>query len=601
MITSERFADTPLPTGSFSRLPGSEEQAYISTLMEGQLAEHEAAAASLRTLERCRIKSTLKGSKIWVEIWPNALADKIDDDIVEKATSLSYQLKDSKLFKDDLDTLREHPCLRKFGSTGWQVSLENTKSGSDAPIVGTIDNVFSPTNYQPFIGEDYNVVLEPQLNDVGGDRGRAALKDFAQLCDDYKRDLAGYFKQESRQSKLPLREMFLPGIEFGTADNNLRDSTPVPAVWRSHTNETQCNAIEMACLKKISIIWGPAATGKSHTVAHLICKLHLDAPNAERTLVTAPTNVAVDLLCDRLVNVWPDRMSKDTKMDIVRVFSEAEIERQYRARDANLTEQVYEKPTHIDAKRLAIASANPTAWKPYLEGRKKMIDRGGMNDKEQYKSYRQKLSQLTEMVLAKALVVFATCTSIRSKSLTRKVKSINSAGQKEKKLIWWGATTCIVDEAGCANPLQILSPLVTYNDTLTRFVMAGDHKQLPAYKSSETAKKVWTASFLHDSVEKKKIDHTILQEEYRSHDRLNAAANEIIYGGKVRSFHLTETPRPYLADLLGKLPMAIHADGRDYKLTSYMNFIDVEYGVHQTKPKGSSCNDVSQSAVWFST
>ena len=65
-----------------------------------------------------------------------------------------------------------------------------------------------------------------------------------------------------------------------------------------------------------------------------------------------------------------------------------------------------------------------------------MIDRDDMNDKEQYKNYRQKLSQLTEMVLAKALIVFATCTSIRSKSLTRKVKSINSANQKKKKVIW---------------------------------------------------------------------------------------------------------------------------------------------------------------------
>ncbi|KAI4167199.1 MAG: hypothetical protein LQ343_007411 [Gyalolechia ehrenbergii] len=102
----------------------------------------------------------------------------------------------------------------------------------------------------------------------------------------------------------------------------------------------------------------------------------------------------------------------------------------------------------------------------------------------------------------------------------------------------------------------------------------GDHKQLPAFVHSTVAKKLWPSLFFTDYIKLKKVDYSLLDTQYRGRSLLNAAANDIIYDGKVNAFHKTAVPRLSC-------------------LTSWSNFVDVPHGVQQSKIRGGSCNDVS--------
>lgn len=74
---------------------------------------------------------------------------------------------------------------------------------------------------------------------------------------------------------VPMRGLFLPAEKFVRVDNGIDCSNPnVSPEWRHHLNESQCQAIGMACTNMFSIVRGPAATGKSETLAYLLCKLH---------------------------------------------------------------------------------------------------------------------------------------------------------------------------------------------------------------------------------------------------------------------------------------------------------------------------------------
>ena len=78
----------------------------------------------------------------------------------------------------------------------------------------------------------------------------------------------------------------------------------------------------------------------------------------------------------------------------------------------------------------------------------------------------------------KANVVFCTTAACRDRALHWQDKS----GEKfEVKT--WPATLNLVDEAACANPLELLLPLATFN-TLRRVICGGDHQQLPSYLST---------------------------------------------------------------------------------------------------------------------
>ena len=91
--------------------------------------------------------------------------------------------------------------------------------------------------------------------------------------------------------------------------------------------------------------------------------------------------------------------------------------------------------------------------------------------------------ELTRIISRKARVAFVTCASIRGNALHHGENVPTGDGGIENRMVSFHATSCIIDEAGCANPLQVLSAAEMFAVTLERLVLAGDHLQLAAVVS----------------------------------------------------------------------------------------------------------------------
>ena len=113
----------------------------------------------------------------------------------------------------------------------------------------------------------------------------------------------------------------------------------------------------------MSLVWGPAATGKSEVLANIIVQALLCDPS-ERILCVAPRNVPVDSLCKRANTVYKaNHQGIDiAEIPFVRLYSKSQIRAHYAVNDKALI-----NPYHIANLRFAEASRNQTRWKAYNE------------------------------------------------------------------------------------------------------------------------------------------------------------------------------------------------------------------------------------------
>ena len=81
-----------------------------------------------------------------------------------------------------------------------------------------------------------------------------------------------------------------------------------------HLDSTQEQAVIKALQNDITFIWGPPGTGKSHTLARLIANLYEEG---ERTAVTSISNVAVDSLLSKFVELAEGDYVKTKRIDLL--------------------------------------------------------------------------------------------------------------------------------------------------------------------------------------------------------------------------------------------------------------------------------------------
>lgn len=343
-------------------------------------------------------------------------------------------------------------------------------------------------------------------------------------------------------------------------------------------NDQQVNAVKTAFNNKLSVIWGPAATGKSEVLSKVVL---LAARKPERILVTGSTNVAVDNLLKRCVVEHAKlQKQKSPVFHPIRLFSQSQIEAQYIAEDPRLQD-----PHHIEAQRLKLAEQ--LKWVIFLRGRQFLMQDGCIESSEVAKDYRAQARALTKMVMLKATAVFCTTAAVRSQALYWTEKT--NKDDLEATIKTWAPTINIMDEAACATPLDLLLPMATFGDSLRRVIWAGDQMQLPAFIISELGLQRWRTSPF-EQMQTKGWPTTQLVVQYRTHDGLNDAPNTIIYDGKLQSFYKTQNPRPVLQRLNGILPIAIVHEGNKYQVPSYLNFINVADSRQEGPEKGSKFN-----------
>lgn len=158
----------------------------------------------------------------------------------------------------------------------------------------------------------------------------------------------------------------------------------------------------------------------------------------------------------------------------------------------------------------------------------------------------------------------------------------------------WKPTSYIVDEAACANHLELLLPLGRFG-TIRHVVWGGDHEQLGAFLVSDEARKAWKKSFFKDLMDRQ-WPLTQLNINYRTHSDLAEAPNHVIYEGKVNAHYPTldyPTKSGSFNSLVTKLPIAFSADDKQYELTTYVNIVNVAHGAEEGQFSKSNVAEVN--------
>lgn len=460
----------------------------------------------------------------------------------------------------------------------WEFCVVDRLPGFEAPIVGIMQNRFKQgEDIAAYSGKtDKGVTIEPIFDDILGDRSREALSDFGKDLNALSEEALGFLAPTLTTAMLPMRAMFLKGMPYVASDNEVPGPhAPAPTAWRG--NDSQKEALRKAFAHKVSLVWGPAATGKSEVLANIIAQaIHRDP--RERILVNASRNVPLNSLMQRAIQVWKNN-NPNVDPPFVRLFSASQIQAQYAVKAPTLQDEC-----HIDKLRLQEAARQPRQYSVFLENHKEMMAQGFIEDEKKCKKYFKDASELTKVVMDRAKAVFCTTAACRNRALRWTVNV-----DDEKKAETWPATMNVVDEAACANPLELLLPLATFN-TIRRVTYGGDHKQLPLFLVSEEAKKLWTKTFFEE-LYVRKWPTTLLNVQYRTHSDAAEAANHVIYDDKVLAYHKTDVnSRPFYMNLSRSLPISFTANDLEYKLTTYLNFVDVQNGVEEGPANGSRRN-----------
>ncbi|KAL9632136.1 MAG: hypothetical protein Q9164_005508 [Protoblastenia rupestris] len=569
-----------LTSGNITNDPATDEGMFVTQTMAVSLAESTAQEKLVGT-EKGSIRTSRWKNRVLVQFWPKSDLDRGNDlDTGSQKYGTSYIINSTTAFPAD-----EAKAHKMRGAEGniWQMAIVDHIPGLDAPIVGLLQNSFKDEkDLEEYVDRmDDNVQLEPVFNDLLGGHSRSALNTFADHMDSFAAEASGFSSANVKQKTMPMKGMFLTGMPYVDQENRpLRARLPVPQNRQARLNASQLEAVNKAFRHKVSLVWGPAATGKSETLSRLSDEILLDPK--ERVLVTAPRHVAVDSIMDRCTSIWYERHGRGSFLPFVRLYSHSQIVAHWASDHPALR-----NPAHIDNVRVALAK-RAGGYNGFRQGREQLKFSGEFVSEDSARDFSKDCAALDASIRVKARVVFCTTAASRNHLLRWETAKPASALESKPDYQTWEPTTNIVDEAACANPLEILLPLVTF-DSIERLVLGGDHQQLPPFLISQEAIDTWDKT-LFEQLIRKGYPCTMLNVQYRTHDDLAEANGHIVYGDRLEAYHKTSNPRPALQKLFEYLPLHVRDGSRQYDLTSYLNFINVAHGHEQGPDKGSKCN-----------
>lgn len=331
------------------------------------------------------------------------------------------------------------------------------------------------------ISEDY--VVEYIWKATSYDRMQNALKTFA--IDDtsvtgyiYHR-LLGHSTEEQRiaNAKLP------------------KDSAP-GAPGLPPLNESQAQAVTAVLQRPMSLIQGPPGTGKTVTSATLV--YHLTKQNMGQVLVTAPSNVAVDQLTEKIAA---------TGLRVVRLAS--------KTREA----------TSSSVDHLCLHIMTPLAAGDEFSKLQRLKDEIGELTERDSKKYRSLLYRTEREILQAADVICCTC-----------------VGAGDPRLKNFRFRQVLIDEATQAIEAEALIPISL---GAKQVVMVGDHCQLGPVVMCKAAAKAGLTQSLFERLVLVGIRPIRLQVQYRMHPALSEFPSNMFYEGSLQN-GVTEADRQLL-------------------------------------------------------
>lgn len=305
---------------------------------------------------------------------------------------------------------------------------------------------------------------------------------------------------ESKRSRVStLREIFL--------GEQVPERTKVPKIlWFNRAlNEYQQNAVKASlAAQDVALVHGPPGTGKTTVLVEII-RQHV--ARGERVLATAPSNIAVDNILEKLIG---------TGLRVTRLGHPARTLESLR--HGNLAAQIEEDPAYEEVKEL-------DAYRERMIHRKSRHGRGiaqlgheerQLREREVGKLWRQARdleAEIARHIVAGANVVLATHAGI------------------SKRYVKGDFDLVVLDEAS-----QASEPLSWVPLTIARkAIFAGDANQLPPTIYSKEAAEGGLATTLFDRLKDilPASAQTLLRVQYRMHEDIMRFPSQEFYEGKL--------------------------------------------------------------------
>ncbi|RDW89846.1 putative regulator of nonsense transcripts [Aspergillus mulundensis] len=252
-------------------------------------------------------------------------------------------------------------------------------------------------------------------------------------------------------------------------------------------NGSQINAVKSVLQRPLSLIQGPPGTGKTVTSATII--YHLAKLNGGQVLVCAPSNVAVDQLCERIHR---------TGLKTVRVTAKSREDVESPVGFLSLHEQVRLNDSNIELIKLN-----------QLKG-----ELGELSSQDE-----KRLKQLTRAaereILNNADVICCTC-----------------VGAGDPRLAKLKFRTVLIDESTQSAEPECMIPLVL---GCKQVVLVGDHQQLGPVIMNKKAAKAGLNQSLFERLVILGCSPIRLNVQYRMHPCLSEFPSNMFYEGSLQN------------------------------------------------------------------
>ena len=475
---------------------------FLRQLFDVSMAETDHQVETIMKQTGCRVVllKNARGTQLELRAWPGVDPNARDVDILTNDMPMRFAVEGHPLLTRD--ELPAHPIIGQE-TDEWEF---NVIKSSAAPIVGIISNSFLKSgDMDNFIGEAFNITLNPIIDDILGTRARKAMRELEMTSADQEGlgtgEISMYLDPKRSLSALPLEGLFLVDKPVPEKSELAIRVPPPPGNWNQGLKDQQALAVQKSFTNSLFAVHGPPGTGKSQVASRILwCFLHMFKDR--KVLCSAPANVALESLLHRCIKECKGLGIKEPQF--VRIWSVSQTKAQY----SNGNYAVLDDPYHIEALRVKKARSNPVRFAAYLQGHVKLRELGVIDNVRLHQDWDKSTTILTRIVMDEARAAFCTTAALSSPALKWKVDGETRT---------WPADTWLLDEAGQANPDAILLGLVTFASTLTRFTMLGDHLQLPAFKGSNLAKKVYIKSFLEQFVSRG-FPYVLLNHQFRALD-----------------------------------------------------------------------------------
>ncbi|KAF4555837.1 RNA helicase-like protein [Elsinoe fawcettii] len=252
-------------------------------------------------------------------------------------------------------------------------------------------------------------------------------------------------------------------------------------------NGSQINAVKSVLQKPLSLIQGPPGTGKTVTSATII--YHLAKVNGGQVLVCAPSNVAVDQLCERIHR---------TGLKTVRVTAKSREDVESPVGFLSLHEQVRMNDTNVELNKL-------TQLKTEL---------GELSSQDE-KKYKSLVRNAEREILTAADVICCTC-----------------VGAGDPRLAKLKFRTVLIDESTQSAEPECMIPLVL---GCKQVVLVGDHQQLGPVIMNKKAAKAGLNQSLFERLVILGCAPIRLQVQYRMHPCLSEFPSNMFYEGSLQN------------------------------------------------------------------